>query len=618
MNENQPINQTRRHLIAATLAASTPLSAVATPANPSPAGGDATAARSAGFVTPEQFGALGYKADDTQALQKALATGRHVYITGIYHYQDATLELRTTGQKLFGPGELVQLSVALKRAPSAPDNSYPASQYPAVKLSATGCSVQLGSITAAWEAVQIAADNCSVLYTVCKGDNATWYDGILCYANNPAIIGNTIEGFGKWPVAQRYALRGDGIFLSSGPAGANRGGVVAFNQIRKCAKNALFVIGQQGWVAQGNVLEACAMSCIQLAFLNELRGGNISHFTLTGNIGRYCGADSIDINNSSGSANEALFATINGNSFDSNGWLYNTSQQQLNRQGKAVSTPDGAGYTLIGISDLRSFGNYFHNTARTVAYMRSVHRITLNDDGCKTTTSPLDDTDGLRLSNVKASDIQFNLTVAGNLYRADGDNTGTIVHDGNWHATSPGTTAITTPNGTVCPIYRNNSVTIHSGVFISNAIHPLIGCQFSTLKQASARFVGKVEMVDCKFSGGSLSITILDPVELAMRNVQITGTNAGPMLRIKNCINGYIRDLNLTNNGSGSAITFHGTALTGVNHLQNIKAKNHSGMGSIRIEQDVPTGVAYYFEGVAAMSGNEKFLGGTIKKQAWS
>lgn len=609
------MDQTRRHLLAATLLTAAPWSASASPSVTTAV--PAAMTKPVAFLTPEEFGALGDGKDDTQALQKVLATGRHVYLAGSYTFQDATLDLRTPGQRLYGPGNLIQKCVALNRAPANPDANYPPSRQPAVKLSAVECLVQIGSITAAWEAIEISADNCSVLHTICKGNNETWYDGILCYANNPSIVGNTIEGFGQWPAQKRYAVRGDGIFLSSGPSGANRGGIVALNHVKKCAKNALFVIGQQGWVAQGNILEACAMSSIQLAFLKNLQGGNVSNFAITGNIGRYCGADSVDINNSSGSANEALFGSISGNSFDSNGWLFGTPEQQQTRQGKGAATADGAGYTLISVSDLRSTGNYFYNTARAVAYLASVQRIMLDDEGHKISSSALDDTDGIRLSEVKSSDIKINLTVPGNIYRAEGDNSGTVVHDCNWRAINQGVVAVTTPNNTVCPLYKHNSVQIHSGIFISNGLHPLNGCTFLAQHHASARFFGKVEISSTHFKGASLNIEILDPRELTIRDVKIEGAAEGPILRIKNSINGNFRDVYVKNNSSGPAITFHGTARVGENHLQNVVAKNSSDTTGLHIEKEIPTGVIYYVDTTSSTPSNEKSRGATIKRQAW-
>lgn len=573
------------------------------------------------FVKPEQFGALGGGENDTLALQRAIATGRDVYFSRIYTYQDVSLNIATPGQKLFGPGGVIQKSVSVSNIPADPTVSYPASSYPAILMSAAGGQLLIGSVTAAWEGVQMAAADCQVRGVIFTASEVNHYDGILAYNDNPIIIGNVVRNFGVWRVAPAYMYkqRGDGIFLSSGAAGANRGGIVMGNHVIGATKNGFFMIGYHGTVISGNMFEACGMSAIQIAFLNGLTGGNACKFSLTGNVGRYCGADSIDINNSSGSANEQLFASSTGNTFDSNGFMYPSRAEQLSRTGTASPTQDGAGYTLIAVSDLRSTGNYFYNCGRTVFFATSCARIAADDEGFKISTNVNDDTDGVRLVAVTDSDIKMNLTVPGHIYRAEGNCSGTILHNCRLRATGPTSTGVTTPNGTTCPIFRENYISLVSGTFVLNGIHPMIDCTFSSTFDATARFVGDVELVDTFFTGRAITVNILSPSELTMRGVKILGNSStSGLLQIQNCLSGHFHDLRVENAGSAPAILFYGPSPSGNNYLRNITAKNTGGGNSLRIEAEVPASVTFYLDEIVSTPGFPDLSGGTKKYLTWA
>jgi hypothetical protein len=198
----------------------------------------------------------------------------------------------------------------------------------------------------------------------------------------------------------------------------------------------------------------------------------------------------------------------------------------------------------------------------------------------------------------------------------EGDNSGTVVHHCNWQAINRGVVAVTMPKNTICPIYKNNSIQIHSGVFILHGIHPLADCTFLAQHQASARFFGKVEISNTQFKGELLNIEILDPSELSVSNVKTEDATDGPILSIRNSVNGNFRDIYVRNNASGPAIIFHGTARTGENHLQNVIGKSSSKMNGLRVEQEIPTGDIYSVDRISTPS-NENSLGVAIRRQAW-
>lgn len=572
------------------------------------------------FVTPRQFGAVGGGADDTLALQRALATGKDVFLSEVFTFQDVPLVLNTANQRLWGPGGLIQKSVSISNVPANTAAPYGASSYPAVLMNASGCSVEIKSIVAAWEGVQMAANNCSVVGVRVQASAVNWYDGVLVYANNAIVERCSVKDFGTWqPVPNTYRFRGAGIFLSSGSLGACFGTRVVNNYIGSCAHNALFIIGHRDFVISGNVMEACGMSAIQIAFLNGLPGGNAQSFSIANNIGRLCGADSIDINNGSGTPDEQLHGSITGNTFEENGFLYPTAAAQLSRAGTGSSTNDGSGITLIAVSDLVSTGNYFYKCGRAILFAANCARLHMDDAGTKTSSNILDDTDGIRLAQVLNSTIQTDVFVNGTAYRAEGDCSGTVVHNCRWQCVVAGSAAIVYPAGTSVPMLRDIYVRIESGTFFLNGIGPIYSSTFASSGSAVSLHGGNVLIVDSQFVGPEITVSIVDPITCTLRGVTLIGNNSvTSVLEIRNSLAGHFHDIMVSNAGNKPAMLFYGGNPSGTNYLRNVTAQNTGGGNSLRIESTIPTSVSFFIDEEVLTPGFADLAGGTKKYLTWT
>lgn len=576
-----------------------------------------------GIIYASQAGCVGNGSDDTDALLRAAATGLDVFVDGHFTITDKNI-LLTNGQKWSGTGSIRQVCVTLNPAPASdPSVWYPPSSYPLFHLK-NGSSVCDLTLYPAFEAVAME-DGTECIDVKVYGEGRTYYDGILCFGSDTKIHDNKVYDVGQWLPGVTYAPRGDAIFVSNSSTMTSRVSVIR-NRMQGAAKNGLLVIGTSDSIITNNLSIANRMSSFQMAFLNDSSLNNYG-LIFSNNIGKFNGADSFDVNNSSGLdvSNCDVSSIISNNTFISNGWIYPSRAQQLSRTGTRLETPDGSGFTLINVRRIYIRSNQVIDNAKACAYLSNIIDCEILDNTfIKFSSHSTDDTDGFRCSKVISSVISRNTArVPKTAFRFSDGCSDLNVYKNHTYTSTSGVDGVINADSVPSFTFSDNIVEINNGNFIAGYSFSHSGCYFKASVSGSVVYSG---LTYADFSGNSYSypqggIQFLNCTSLTVDGMDVDSSSANSNGAVN--IEGLSGTCSFTNskiiqrgitpslliNGGGSfSLNIIGGHIVNTNGLSANNIKVVSGVSSMVIRTD----------NLDISTGQPDFAGATRQQITWA
>lgn len=573
-------------------------------------------------VLASQGGAVSGSGNDTEALTRLAASRLNVIVDGDYTIVDATIHLMDA-QKWSGEGSIRQVCVTTNPAPENPSVWYPPSSYPLVNL-ANGSRLHDVTLYPAFEGVTVDSSSECVNTTI-YGEGRTYYDGILCFGDNTRILRNKVYDVGQWLNGITYAPRGDAIFISNSST-QTKNVMVKDNTMRGAAKNGLLVIGTVNSLFTGNLSIANRMSAFQIAFINDV--ALISNgLIFKSNAGVFNGADSFDVNNSSGLSVDQcdVSTTIEGNTFTSNGWIYPTRAQQISRSGSRLETPDGAGLTLINVRRLFARGNQFTDNAKACVYASNILDCEIKDNSyVKLSSHSTDDTDGFRLHKVISSVVSGNKArIPKVAFRFSGGCTDLVVERNHTFSNTSGSDGVVNAESAPSFKFCDNTVEIINGNFISGYSFQHSGCLFKASVAGSVVYsgltYGDLSKNTYYFTQGSIQFLNCSSLRIDSMEVDASTTSSGGAVNITG-LSGTcsITNSRIVQRGITAALLFQGGGSFSVNivggHIVNT---NGSSANNIKVLDGV-AGMVIRTDNIDLSTGIPDFTGATRQQIPWA